>query len=67
MVFIQEYLQCHTAYRKRQFWGLRFSLCLRTSVVSGSVYMFADDTTVYCIGASADKATTQLNLTMHKL
>ena len=29
--------------------------------------MFADDTTVYCIGASADKATAQLNLAMHEL
>ena len=29
--------------------------------------MFADDTTIYCIGTSADKATAQLNLAMHEL
>ena len=40
---------------------------LPTSVVSGSLYMFADDTTIYCIGTSADEATTQLNLAMHEL
>ena len=40
---------------------------LPTSVVSGLVYMFADDTTIYCIGTSADEATAQLNLAMHEL
>ena len=44
-----------------------FTNDLPTSVVSGSVYMFADDTTIYCIGTSADKATAQLNLAMHEL
>ena len=29
--------------------------------------MFADDTTIYCIGTSADEATAQLNLAMHEL
>ena len=29
--------------------------------------MFADDTTTYCIGTSADEATAQLNLAMHEL
>ena len=44
-----------------------FTNDLPTSVVSGSVYMFADDTTIYCIGTSADEATAQLNLAMHEL
>ena len=39
-----------------------FTNDLPTSVVSGSVYMFPDDTTIYCIGTSADEATAQLNL-----
>ena len=37
------------------------------SVVSGSVHMFADGTTIYCISTSADEATAQLNLAMHEL
>ena len=44
-----------------------FTNDLPTSVVSGLVYKFADDTTIYCIGTSADEATTQLNLAMHEL
>ena len=44
-----------------------FTNDLPTSVVSGSVYMFADDTTIYYIGASADEASAQLNLLMHEL
>ena len=44
-----------------------FTNDLPTSVVSGSVYMFTDDTTIYCIGTSADEATAQLNLAMHEL
>ena len=44
-----------------------FTNDLPTSVVSGLVYMFADDTTIYCIGTSADEATAQLNLAMHEL
>ena len=44
-----------------------FTNDLPTSVVSGSLYMFADDTTIYCIGTSVDEATAQLNLAMHEL
>ena len=44
-----------------------FTNNLPMSVVSGSVYVFADDTTTYCIGTSADEATAQLNLAMHEL
>ena len=44
-----------------------FTNNLPMSVVSGLVYMFADDTTIYCVGTSADKATAQLNLAMHEL
>ena len=44
-----------------------FTNDLPTCVVSGSVYMFTDDTTIYCIGTSADEATAQLNLAMHEL
>ena len=34
---------------------------LPTSVVSGSVYMFADDNTIYCISTSGDEASAQLS------
>lgn len=44
-----------------------FTNDLPTSVVSGSVYMFTDNTTIYCIGTLADEATAQLNLAMHEL
>ena len=44
-----------------------FTNNLPMSVVSGLSYLFADDTTSYCIGTSADKATAQLNLAMHEL
>ena len=44
-----------------------FTNDLPMSVVSGSVNMFADDTTIYCIGTSADEVTAQLNLAMHEL
>ena len=37
------------------------------SVVSGMEYIFAADTTIYCIGTLADEATAQLNLAMHEL
>ena len=30
-------------------------------------YIFAADTTIYCIGTLADEATAQLNLAMHEL
>ena len=38
-----------------------------STVVSGMEYIFADDTTIYCIGTLADEATAQLNLAMHEL
>ena len=44
-----------------------FTNNLPTSVVSGSVYMFADDTTIYCIGTSVDEAIVQLNLAKQEL
>ena len=34
---------------------------LPSSVCSGTLYMYADDTTIFCIGESADIALTQLN------
>ena len=44
-----------------------FRLTRSRPAVSLSVYMFVDDTTIYCIGKSADEATAQLNLAIHKL
>ena len=44
-----------------------FTNNLPTSEVSGSVYIFADDSNIYCIGTSADEATAKLNLAMHEL
>ena len=43
-----------------------FTNDLPMSVASGSVYMFADDTTIYCIGTSADEAIAPLNLAMQE-
>ena len=44
-----------------------FTNDLPTSVKTGSVYMFADDTTIYCIGDTAEKAIAQLNKALHEL
>ena len=38
-----------------------FTNDLPSSVPSGSVYMYADDTTIYCVGETADLAIDQLN------
>ena len=38
-----------------------FTNDLPSSVSSGSVYMFADDTTVYCISDTAEKSIAKLN------
>ena len=40
---------------------------LPSSVSSGSVFMYADDTTVYCIGDSVDNAVTSLNAALTDL
>ena len=37
------------------------------SVSSGSVYMFADDTTVYCTSDTAEKSIAQLNTALREL
>ena len=34
---------------------------------SGSLYMFADDTTVFCIGDTADKAIAELNRALQEV
>ena len=44
-----------------------FTNDLPSSVQSGSLYMFADDTTVFCIGNSADMAITQLNKALQEV
>ena len=40
---------------------------LPSMVQSGSLYMFADDTTVFCVGDSADLAIAQLNKALHEV
>ena len=44
-----------------------FTNDLPSSVQLGSLYMFADDTTVFCIGDSADMAITQLNKALQEV
>lgn len=44
-----------------------FTNDLPSSVKSGQVYMYADDTTVYCISKDADDATAQLNKALSEL
>ena len=39
---------------------------LPRSVPSGSVYMYADDTTIYCVGETADLVIDQLNKTLRE-
>ena len=38
-----------------------FTYDLPPSMPSGIVYMYADDTTIYCVGETADLAIDQLN------
>ena len=40
---------------------------LPTSVKYGTTYMYADDTTLYCIGNSVDEVAAALNLALHDL
>ena len=44
-----------------------FTNDLPSSVSSGSIYMFADDTTVYCISETAEKSIVLLNSALHEL
>ena len=44
-----------------------FSNDLPSSIISGSIYMYADDTTIYCIGETADMAVAQLNKALDKI
>ena len=44
-----------------------FTNDLPSSVSSGSVYMFADDTTVYCISDKAEKSIAKLNSALREL
>ena len=44
-----------------------FTNDLPSSVSSGSVYMFADDTTVYCMSDTAEKSIAQLNSALREL
>ena len=37
------------------------------TVTSGTVYMYADDTTVYCVGNTIDQVTTLLNNALEEL
>jgi hypothetical protein len=40
---------------------------LPDAVTTGTIYMYADDTTLYCIGDSIDTVTTELNKTLEEL
>ena len=44
-----------------------FSNNLPSSIISGSIYMYADDTTIYCIGETADMAVAQLNKALDEI
>ena len=44
-----------------------FTKDLSSSVSSGSVYMFADDTTVYCMSDTAENSIAQLNTVLREL
>lgn len=44
-----------------------FTNDLPSSVSSGSLYMYADDTTVYCIGETADITISQLNKALQEV
>ena len=44
-----------------------FANDLPESVISGSLYLYADDTTVYCIKRTADEAVAQLNEALNEL
>ena len=44
-----------------------FTNDLPVSVKSGSVYMYADDTTVFCLGHTADEAIANLNKALQEL
>ena len=44
-----------------------FTNDLSPSVQSGSLYMFADDTTVFCIGDTADEAIVKLNKALQEV
>ena len=59
-------------FLRDRFWVLHYSPCsqsndLLSSVKSGSVYMYADDTTVFSIGADTDSAISQLNEALKEL
>ena len=45
----------------------KFTNDLSSMVQSGSLYMLANDTTVYCTEDSADLAITQLNMALHEV
>ena len=44
-----------------------FTNDLPTSVKTGSVYMFADDTSIYCTGVTAEKVIAQLNTALQEI
>ena len=44
-----------------------YTIDLPSSVPSGSVFMYADDTTVYCVGDNVDNAVTSLNVALSDL
>ena len=37
------------------------------AITAGMTYMYADDTTIYCVGESVDKVTAMLNKTLDEL
>ena len=61
----------HVASLKGQYWAPRCSPCTPTTCLMqfppGSVFMYADDTTVYCIGDTVDCAVVSLNKALSEL
>ena len=44
-----------------------FTNDMPAAVTSGTVYMYADDTTVYCVGNTIDQVITHLNNALEEL
>ena len=61
----QRYLRLTCSYKARQ--DPEYTNDLPSAVTSGSVFMYADDTTVYCIGDTVDNTVTSLNKALSEL
>ena len=44
-----------------------FTTALPAEITMGSLFMYADDTSIFCIGGSADAAIASLNRALHEV